>query len=210
MNTVIISQPNGYPLEEVQSWDLRLAYWISQVACPPVLGLAATLVAAQSLATSTAWLWAVSYLLLVIGLPCLYIAWLIQRGELRDFHLPVRQERIRPLACALLMALVAWGLLSAVAAPRLLQWLAGVNSVQTALFLAITLRWKISLHCVTAANLVVLTLMLLGSIAAPLVMTIPLIAWSRVRLQRHTIAQTAGGALMGGLLFMLTLLIWHW
>jgi hypothetical protein len=210
MNTVTISQPNVYRLGETQSWDLRLAYWVSQIACPPVLGLLATLLAAQSLSTSAAWLWAVSYLLLVIGTPCLYIAWLIHRGELSDFHLPVRQERIRPLACALLMTFLAWGLLSLVAAPRLLQWLAGVNSVQTAIFLAITLRWKISLHCVTAANLVVLTFVLLGNVAAPFVMAVPLIAWARVRLQRHTIAQTAGGAFMGGALFLVTLLIWHW
>jgi hypothetical protein len=43
---------------------------------------------------------------------------------------------------------------------------------------------------------------LLGGAATPLVMTVPLVAWSRVHLQRHTLAQTAAGALLGTIILV--------
>jgi membrane-associated phospholipid phosphatase len=75
--------------------------------------------------------------------------------------------------------------------------LATVNGVQTALFLVITLQWKISLHCTAATILSELAFALLGPSAIPFTMSIPLIAWSRVYLDRHTVSQTIAGVLLG-------------
>jgi membrane-associated phospholipid phosphatase len=194
--------------EEMSGWPWRLAYWISHLASPPVLGSVATLLAAHTLATPAAWLWATAYLLLVVAVPCLYIGWLVWRGQLADFHLPVREQRIRPLLCSVVVALLAWLLLTVMAAPPLLRGLAAANGVQTTLFLAITLRWKISLHCATAANLSVLACGLLGGAGAPLLATIPLIGWARVYLHRHTVAQSAAGAVLGTGILLLMLAIY--
>lgn len=184
-------------VEQSRTWLWRCAYWTSQVTSPPVTGVAVILLAASLLATPAAWLWAVGYLALAVGVPCLYIGWLVWRGELVDFHLPVRSQRIRPLFCAALCAAVAWMVLWAGTAPPLIRLFASASTLQTLLFLTITLRWKISLHCAVAANLALAGLVLLGGVAAPLLALVPLVAWARVHLRRHTVAQTAAGALLG-------------
>ena len=190
---------------ELASWADTLAWWVSQVGSPPMLGLGVTALAAANVATATAWRWGITYAMLTILTPCLYISWLIYRGQVTDFHLPRRAERLRPLLMTLFVALLAWWWLWVAAAPQLLQLLARVNGVQAALFLAITLRWKISLHTAAAAMLAMLGLALLGNSAVLLVITVPLIAWSRVRLHRHTLAQTLAGAGLGASLLLIAL-----
>lgn len=183
----------------------RVAYWVSQIASPPILGVGVAMLAAAALATPAAWLWAIVYLLLAVGVPCLYIVWLVRRGDLADLHLPVREQRIRPMLCALVAAFAAWLVLYMAAAPRLLQSIAAVNSVQSTLFVLITLRWKISLHAATSANLTVLGLGLIGSAAWPLVALTPLVAWARIQLRRHSVGQTLAGAMLGALLVIAAL-----
>ena len=175
----------------------RLAYWISQIGSPPLTGAGAAILIAAFLATMTAWQWAFIYITLTILAPCAYIIWLVQTGKAVDFHLPNREQRIRPLLLSLATALFTWLLFDQMEAPRLLQMLATVNGVQTAIFLAITLQWKISLHCTAATILSELAFALLGTTAIPFTMSIPLIAWSRVYLDRHTVAQTIAGILLG-------------
>ena len=86
--------------------------------------------------------------------------------------------------------------------------LASVNGLQAILFLLITLRWKISLHCAAAAILAELLLIYFGPMAAPFAMSVPLIAWSRLYLRRHTLAQTIAGASLGIAILTLTLFIY--
>jgi len=174
-----------------------VAYWVSQIGSPPLTGAATVLLVSYALATTIAWQWASFYLLATILLPCLYIIWLVRNGHVSDFHLPIREERIRPLIFSLATALAAWAVLHQAAAPEPLRMLAGVNGVQAIIFFLITLRWKISLHTAAAAVMAQLALAFLGSVALPLTMSVPLIAWSRVHLRRHTIAQTIGGACLG-------------
>lgn len=175
----------------------RLAYWVSQVGSPPLTGAAAAILTAAFLATASAWQWTFVYIALTILAPCAYIIWLVQTGQAIDFHLPNREQRIRPLLFSLATALITWLLFDQMGAPRLLQMLATVNGVQTAIFLVITLQWKISLHCTAATILSELAFALLGASAIPFTMSIPLIAWSRVYLNRHTVAQTIAGILLG-------------
>lgn len=196
---------------EITVSDNRLsafAYWVSQIGSPPLTGAAAVLLVSYALATGSAWSWAGFYLLATILLPCLYIIWLVRKGHVSDFHLPIREERIRPLIFSLTTALAAWGLLHQGAAPAPLRMLAGVNGIQALVFFLITLRWKISLHTAAAAVMAQLALAFLGTGALPLTMSVPLIAWSRVHLRRHTVAQTIGGACLG-VAILTPVLLWY-
>lgn len=175
----------------------RLAYWISQVGSPPFTGAVTAFMVGFTIATPPAWRWAWFYVTLTILAPCAYIVWLVRAGKAVDFHLPNREQRIRPLLLSLATALVTWLVMYEVEAPRLFQMLATVNVIQTALFLLITYYWKISLHCTAATILSELAFVLFGASAAPLTMSIPLIAWSRVHLERHTVAQTIAGVFLG-------------
>ncbi|MEZ4867608.1 MAG: hypothetical protein R3C14_40155 [Caldilineaceae bacterium] len=180
-----------------QSRRVRLAYWISQLGSPPLTAAGAALLIGFTLSSAFAWRWTLVYMVLTILAPCGYIIWLVQTGQVSDFHLPKREQRFRPLLFSLVAAIVAWLLLVQVAAPRLLQILGVVNLLQTALFFVITLYWKISLHTAAATILAELALVLLGPGAVLFTLSVPLIAWSRIHLERHTVEQTIGGALLG-------------
>jgi membrane-associated phospholipid phosphatase len=180
-----------------QHWTGWIAYWISQVVSPPVLVVVVTGLSARYLATRAGWFWAMIYLLLAVVFPCIYVGWLVARGRLADPHLPLREQRIRPLLCTALMGGAAWLVLYIASAPPLLQWIACANALQVILFLLITLRWKISLHSAAAANLAVVGILLLGVAGLPLISLVLVVSWARVYLQRHTIAETTAGVLLG-------------
>ncbi|HMN31534.1 MAG TPA: hypothetical protein PKE45_25515 [Caldilineaceae bacterium] len=199
MNPATTLRAEDASLEQHRRWAWRLAYWVSHIASPPVLASAAILLVAAYLATAQAWYWAVIDLLLAVGVPCLYIFWLVVSGRLADFHLPIRQQRAGPLLCTALLTSMGWLVLWLGYAPRLLQSVACVHAVQAWLFLLITFYWKISLHSAAAANLALLGLVLLGSLALPLITLVLLVGWARVYLRRHTVAQTVAGVVLGTL-----------
>lgn len=186
----------------------QLAYWISQIGSPPFTGAVTALMIGFTLSTPPAWRWTWFYITLTILAPCAYIIWLVRAGKVVDFHLPNREQRIRPLLLSLATGLITWLVMYQVQAPRLFQMLATVNAVQTVLFLLITYYWKISLHCTAATILSELAFVLFGASAAPLTMSIPLIAWSCVHLERHTVAQTIAGILLGVVIVTPTLFMY--
>lgn len=189
-------------------WDEHLARWISLVGSPPLMTVAGVVLAALTLATLSVWPWIVIYSLLVIFLPLLYLVWLFRGGRVADLDLRIREQRTRPLLITLAGAILAWILLYFGSAPNLLVTLACASGLQTALFLGITLRWKISAHCTSAAGLTTLAWALASSMAIPLVISLLLIAWSRIRLGHHTLTQTIAGAALGSSVLIVALLVY--
>jgi membrane-associated phospholipid phosphatase len=187
------------------AWDMRLAKWISRVFSPPLVAAAGLAIAVQKMDSWQAGAWAVIYTLLAIGLPLAYIVWKIRRGEISDFHMRIRQQRIRPMLLMLVCSLGGYLLLQAAAVPPVLTILAAAGVLQSAFFLLVTLRWKISGHSTAIASLAVFLWALYGVSAVPAFLLIPLVAWARVRLSRHDLLQTVGGAL-AGVVFMLAAL----
>ena len=72
--------------------------------------------------------------------------------------------------------------------------------------LGITLRWKTSVHSATAAAMGTLVRFVLGTPLLP-TLGVPAVARSRVKLGRHSLAQTVGGALLG--LFISGMALWR-
>jgi membrane-associated phospholipid phosphatase len=175
----------------------RLAGWISNATHPPVVGAFVVLVAALVSARPTAWLWGVFYLGLAVLLPTLYVAWLLRRGQITDVQLPDRRQRLRPYCVAIACMGLAALALNAAHAPRLLQQIALINVIQSSALFLITLRWKVSAHCASMSGLAVLTWTLFSSGSLPFVAAVPVVAWARVRLNRHDPAQVIAGALLG-------------
>jgi membrane-associated phospholipid phosphatase len=91
------------------------------------------------------------------------------------------------------------------AAPQLLFGISLATFFQLLLILTITLHWKISVHTTAAASFTVLMYSLTGIAALPLMGLILLVAWARIRLKRHTLAQTIAGALLGSLTMIIAL-----
>lgn len=192
------------------TWEYRLAQVISTVGSPPVVAVVAivSMACAAHLTmqgASATWIWAVVYLLMAIAAPLLYLVRLVQRGVVTDLDIQQREQRPRPLLAAIAATGAAWLMLQLGGAPLPLRALACGAWSELALIFVITLRWKISIHCATAAGLAILwwrvfhlsPLLAFAGVAA--------IAWSRVRLQRHTLAQTAGGIALGGTVYWIAL-----
>lgn len=182
--------------------DGGLARAISNAGSPPVLTALAMGLTATTLSQPRAWLWAVLYVLIAVLTPFLYLAWLVRKGKVTDLDVQLREQRKQPLLVTLACMGVAGLLLALGSAPSTLTVLAATSWLQVLTILGITLRWKISVHASAAAGAGTVIWALLGS-PWPLFIGVPLIAWSRVRLRRHTLLQTVAGALLGWAFFLI-------
>ena len=60
-----------------------------------------------------------------------------------------------------------------------------------------TLAWKISIHVAVIAGAVVILLLVFGTAAVVLIPIVVLVAWARIQLGDHTLAQTFAGSILG-------------
>lgn len=197
------------PDMELESPESKWARVISNLLSPPVVwALLAFPMAYQEADTSGhAILWAMLYGLLVCWMPVLYIAWNVRNGNITDLHMQVRRERIRPFIVTLLCTALAFAVLVAIGAPRLMPMFALFTLIQLALMTLITFVWQISMHAMSITGAVIATGALYGApialVMSPLVLVV---GAARYKLRRHTLAQlVAGGAVgacMTALLFL--------
>lgn len=186
------------------SWDGRLAYVVSQVGSPPVLGAVAMGLIATTLSSPRAWTWAGVYVTLSILVPLAYLVWLLHNGRVTDLDVQIREQRSRPFIFTIACAGLTWLAMAVGGAPPQMIMLTGALGLQMVIIFGITLRWKISVHSAAAAGVGTLVWSLVGA-TWPLLVGVPIIAWSRVRLHRHTVAQTVAGAALGFTIFLVAL-----
>jgi MFS family permease len=174
-----------------------LAKTISILFSPPLLGTLGLFLVADKIGGRNVWLWAAVYGFACIALPIAYLIRLIRAGEVSDFHIRNRLERIKPMKAVLLLFSFTTLIFLAASAPYIFQVFGLVGALQTSVMLLITYRWKISGHGAGIAGFVALLLGLYGTKAAPALLIIPIVLWARVYLDRHDLAQTLAGALVG-------------
>ncbi len=180
-----------------QQWAGR----VSLVFSPPVAGAAGLVVIAARIDTPITWLWALTDIALVVALPLLFVVWLVQTGRVSSIDLPQRHERARPYCVAILSAILAAGLSFAFDAPRALTVLLGALAIQTLILSVVTTWWKISLHTAAMAGAAAIGWHVAGPATLVIAALIPLVAWARIALGRHTLAQTIAGTLVGGVIY---------
>ncbi|MEM7126750.1 MAG: hypothetical protein AAF702_10515 [Chloroflexota bacterium] len=152
------------------------------------------------MSSASGWFWLTLFAITTLALPSAYILLLVHSGKVSDIHLPFRSERIRPL-CFMLLTTTTVALAARwYNAPNLVLLIGYATVIQTVLVLLITLRWKISLHCLAAAELATICLYVFGLPALLSVFMVFVIAWSRLYLHRHTFYQTVVGSLLGVLI----------
>lgn len=183
-------------------WDKSVALAISQVASPPVLLAAAMAAQAAVTRNTVAWFWAAMYVCCAVPVPVMYLLRQISHETVADLEIERREERLRPQLVMTAFLGIAWIALLAGSAPAPMSNLAGILWIQAAVILVVTILWKISVHCATAAVAGMLTWRLFGA-AFPAVLGVGVIMWSRWRLGRHTVAQALGGVLLGIAVFLL-------
>jgi membrane-associated phospholipid phosphatase len=178
-------------------WKDKWALVISGVFSPLTVAIAAVAIAGLAIHDESALVWIAVYIALSILPPAIYIIYLVRKGMVTDFHLNVRKERAKPFLLMTINTAVVFLIMLLAGAPKLILIVVAAGALQLSCMLLITLRWKISGHCTAATGLVVLALALFGENLLPLTLIIPLIAWSRIRLNRHSLAQTVAGVFLG-------------
>ncbi len=139
------------------------------------------------------------------GLPYAIMMLGIRRGHLGDRHLTKRQER--PLMMVIGLGSVTVGLLLTwwLGAPRALFALVAAMVAGVAIALAITIFWKISIHTACAAGTLAILVLEFGASMWGLIPLVVAIAWARVTLKDHSIAQVLAGGVVGFVVAVLTM-----
>ena len=191
------TQPTVGPVP--QSGQIRLAKALTEVFSPAHLIIIITFTTGVFTATSiiTGIGWGVLAALFAGVIPYTIILISVRRGSVGDKHIYDRAQRIRPLALSAISVVTGIVLLAVLGAPAAvigveLSMLAGL-----ALTLPITVKWKISMHAAVAATTAATLVILYGPAWALAFVAVFAIAWSRVVLHDHSIAQVVAGIPIG-------------
>lgn len=180
----------------------KVASIVSNVAAPPVLAIMGAVILTMASTTTGAWRWALMLAVTTVLFPTIFVLWMVWRGQISDIHVPNREERLKPYLVTAAAAALAWAICFAWPAPADFRMWSAANCLQAILFMVITLRWKISLHSAAAGALTVLAVAAFNAYGLLIALSVPLVAWARVRLQRHTFMQTVAGAALGALVVL--------
>ncbi|MFJ2225646.1 hypothetical protein ACIOFY_37090 [Streptomyces anulatus] len=145
----------------------------------------------------TGMLWALEAIVFAAALPMAYIKFGMRKGMWADRHVGQRQRRL--LLIPVIMASVGAGIggMLWLNAPDQMLALVVAMLATLAVLLPVTAFWKISVHTAVAAGALA---MLAATYSPALWAAAPLvgvIAWSRIALRDHTLAQTLAGAAAG-------------
>ncbi len=175
---------------------------VSTVFSPALVVFYAMILCSYSIDHSSKFLWTSLFALLFVLAPMAYILYLIGRGKVTDFHISVREERIKPLCIIFIYAGFSLLLYSFVGGPDALVTFGYLCLALTGLWILVSLYWKISGHCAAMGSLVAMVFVYqhesLVFVLPPLAL---LVAWSRVKLGCHSFAQTLAGFVLGTAVF---------
>ncbi|MBR9977185.1 MAG: hypothetical protein KFH87_03770 [Bacteroidetes bacterium] len=178
----------------------RIAYWLSVALIPPTV--AAVVFALLVLRYEhggpfhqmVVWIVAVAC---AGGLQMAYVLYLRKMEEVTAYDVPERLKRTKPYLISAVFSLGGLMFLIMLNASVFVWGLMWCFLINTLILNAINLRWKISAHMMGLAGPLVFLFPLFGW---SLLWTLPLVlllAWSRVTLHAHTIAQVVAGTVAG-------------
>jgi hypothetical protein len=140
--------------------------------------------------------WALVSLALSVA-PTFIIAVLMVRGKKLDslFSNP-RQQRHVVYITAIFLAALGCGLLWYFKAPQLLLGTFIAGFIAIIIFTGINYFWKISLHTAFVGASITVLIIVYGAVAAWTCLLLPPVAWARMKLKQHTLAQVVAGGLL--------------
>jgi membrane-associated phospholipid phosphatase len=185
-------------IEKPLGTKYRLANLTSNILNPFLVGVALIVLFSFKATATTGE--AVKWALLTASVGLLpltvIIIYLLRQGKLDDFFISAREQRTRIYLMGTVSTVAGLILLSRLQAPQILLsgFIAAISVM--VIFMLINLWWKISVHTGFIAASSAILVMLYGWAAAATIALIPLTAWSRVKLDRHSLAQAIGGAVL--------------
>ena len=119
-----------------------------------------------------------------------------------DGDISNRQDRFVPLVVGIISYFIGFIVSFVLGVDNFLTALLLCYSINTGVVLLITFKWKISIHTTGLSGPVGALILLLGPIGAVFGIIYPMLIWSRVILNKHTLAQAITGGVQG---FFLTI-----
>lgn len=177
----------------------RIAELTSNILNPFLIGLVIILLVSAEVTTSVfdAIKWSLILILLSILPIFIFTVYLVRHNKLDGIFASTRNQRIRVYASMAILASVSCIILFTLQAPLMLLSLSIAGLSGTIVFMCINLWRKISLHTAFITAMVTILFILYGFVAMASIVLIPLVAWSRIELGHHSLAQIVTGALLG-------------
>lgn len=177
------------------------ANFVSTLFSPALTVFYGVILCSSSVDHPSMFLWTFYFMLLFVLPPTAYILYLMRRGEVTDFHMSVRGERVRPLCVVFLYTLFAILLYRFSGGPDALVMMGFSGLVALGFVTLISLYWKVSGHCAAMGGLSAVAFGYHDSLVLVLLSLAFLVTWSRIRLGRHTPLQTLAGFSLGAAIF---------
>ena len=108
----------------------------------------------------------------------------------------IREQRTAIYITASISALVGCAVLFLLGAPRLYMASLIAGATNVFVFMLVNFRWKISVHAAFTAASIAVLIILCGAAGAFSVVLLPLVAWARIVLKHHSVAQVAAGMVL--------------
>lgn len=182
------------------SLPLRLARVVTEVLSPAVIVVALPLAVAWH-ATGYDVLptfgWGLLVALFYSVIPMVIMVRGARRGRWDGHWVRERERRMVPFLLCLVSTVAGLVIMLVGGAPRAVLALAWSMIATLLAVLAITRWWKVSVHATVAGGAVATVALLYGPWYLLLVLGVALVAWSRVVVEDHTVAQVAVGVLLG-------------
>jgi uncharacterized membrane protein len=180
----------------------QLANLTSNILNPFLVSLAIIILLSfgSTTTTSDAIKWSLISIAVSILPVFLIIVYLVRNEKLENMFINARRQRNKIYLLASICAVLGCIILLYSGAPLALvaAFVAGLSVVL--LFMCINLLWKISVHAAFVASSVTVLTILHGSTGAVTAVLLPPIAWARIELEHHSIAQVAAGAFLAALI----------
>ncbi len=153
---------------------------------------------------SLKWFFFSSIFLLVT---CLFVMIAVKRKIFTDIDVSKREQRPLLFLFVSIIAMVYLSGLFFLQGPPILFFAITGILVGVIIFSLINLRIKASLHVASSSALIFILSILYGGNFLFLLLLIPLIAWSRVKLKRHSLSEATVGGIFGVLITLCMYLV---
>jgi hypothetical protein len=185
----------------------RLARWISVLFDSSILSLPIFLALGYVSARTLGLLWAILMLLIVTGIPLVYLLIGRKHGWVSDMELSRREERPRFILISLSSDLLALLILRLFRGPHLLTVIVLTYFCLAIVMFSISSFWKISMHMAGVGGFSTALVFVFGAPALWAFLSLLLVTWARLRSLKHNIPQLIAGALAG---VLVTALVFGW
>lgn len=129
-------------------------------------------------------------------MPFIFVVFLYKKKIIADLHVPRREDRLKPLLVSNISYLLGYFVFFIFKAPVYLKAMFFTSFLTTVLLTVITSFWKISFHTSWITFTSITYYVFFGKWMLLLFLFVPLVAWARVKIKRHTAGQVIAGSLL--------------